>query len=147
MHVAAVTALATAASIPEPTSPPDPAVAELLIRQANHGGTPPAGALTTVFTPPPGCFPVSTNPLEDLDLFWTSTTTCGPPNYRSYFLPFYYSPAICPSGFTIGCTRSDSDQGPPVEPTETAMMCVLRSVLPSRIPSDMPLCMFKTDIH
>ncbi|KAI1391759.1 uncharacterized protein F4822DRAFT_104838 [Hypoxylon trugodes] len=89
----------------------------------DHDGTPPVAALTTVWTASEGCFPVSTRSTTDIDLFWTSHTKCAPPGYASYFETYYYSPAICPSGFTIGCSRYG--QGPPVESTETAVLCVM----------------------
>jgi hypothetical protein len=52
--------------------------------------------------------------------------SCAPPNFSKYWWDQagFYSPAICPQGYTMGCTRWDSDQGPTVEPTETAMQCV-----------------------
>ncbi|KAI1800235.1 hypothetical protein F4811DRAFT_540150 [Daldinia bambusicola] len=95
----------------------------------NHDGTPPVAALTTVWTPPGGCFPVSTSPTRDIDVFWTSNPKCAPPGYASYFETYYYSPAICPSGFTVGCSRYDDFQGPSVEPTETAVLCVMSDYL------------------
>ncbi|KAI1372513.1 hypothetical protein F4677DRAFT_432459 [Hypoxylon crocopeplum] len=91
----------------------------------DHDGTPPVAALTTVWTPSEGCFPVSTRSTSDIDMFWTSNPECAPPGYETYFETYYYSPAICPSGFTVGCSRYGSFQGPSVESTETAMLCVL----------------------
>ncbi|KAI0105358.1 hypothetical protein F4776DRAFT_657872 [Hypoxylon sp. NC0597] len=91
----------------------------------DHDGTPPVAALTTVWTASEGCFPVSTRSTTDIDMFWSSYTDCAPPGYASYFETYYYSPAICPSGYTVGCSRYGDFQGPPVEPTETAMLCVM----------------------
>ncbi|KAI1658569.1 hypothetical protein F4813DRAFT_38402 [Daldinia decipiens] len=91
----------------------------------NHDGTPPVAALTTIWTPSDGCFPVSTRPTTDIDIFWTSNPECAPPGYASYFETYYYSPAMCPSGFTVGCSRYGNFQGPSVEPTETAVLCVM----------------------
>ncbi|KAI1472143.1 uncharacterized protein F4812DRAFT_407630 [Daldinia caldariorum] len=91
----------------------------------DHDGTPPVAALTTIWTPSDGCFPVSTRPTTDIDVFWTSNPKCAPPGYASYFETYYYSPAVCPSGFTVGCSRYDDFQGPSVEPTETAVLCVM----------------------
>ncbi|KAI1137663.1 hypothetical protein F5Y05DRAFT_387901, partial [Hypoxylon sp. FL0543] len=90
-----------------------------------HDGTPPVGALTTVWSASDGCFPVSTRPAMDIDTFWSSYPDCAPPGYASYFDTYYYSPAICPSGYTVGCSRYGDFQGPPVESTETAMLCVM----------------------
>ncbi|OTA58960.1 hypothetical protein K449DRAFT_116608 [Hypoxylon sp. EC38] len=91
----------------------------------DHDGTPPVAALTTVWTASEGCFPVSTRSTMDIDMFWSSYTDCAPPGYASYFETYYYSPAICPSGYTVGCSRYGDFQGPSVEPTETAMLCVM----------------------
>ncbi|KAF3054861.1 hypothetical protein GL218_07732 [Daldinia childiae] len=91
----------------------------------DHDGTPPVAALTTVWTPSDGCFPVSTRPTTDIDIFWSSNPECAPPGYASYFETYYYSPAICPSGFTVGCSRYGNFQGPSVELTETAVLCVM----------------------
>ncbi|KAI8959401.1 hypothetical protein F5Y11DRAFT_333250 [Daldinia sp. FL1419] len=91
----------------------------------DHDGTPPVAALTTVWSAPDGCYPVSTRPTTDIDMFWSSNPECAPPGYASYFETYYYSPAICPSGFTVGCSRYSNLQGPPVEPTETAVLCVM----------------------
>ncbi|KAI1765663.1 hypothetical protein GGR53DRAFT_254036 [Hypoxylon sp. FL1150] len=103
------------------------ALATLAPRQSyiDHDGTPPVGALTTVWTAKEGCFPVSTRSTTDIDMFWTNNPECAPPGYASYFSTYYYSPAICPSGFTVGCSRYGDFQGPDVEPTETAMLCVM----------------------
>ncbi|OTA92225.1 hypothetical protein M434DRAFT_328493 [Hypoxylon sp. CO27-5] len=91
----------------------------------DHDGTQPVAALTTVWTASEGCFPVSTRSTMDIDMFWSSYTDCAPPGYASYFETYYYSPAICPSGYTVGCSRYGDFQGPSVEPTETAMLCVM----------------------
>ncbi|KAL7621758.1 hypothetical protein AAE478_009085 [Parahypoxylon ruwenzoriense] len=53
---------------------------------------------------------------------------CGPPGYTNYFETYYYSPALCPNGFTVSCSRYGEFQGPPVQPTETAMLCVMRRI-------------------
>ncbi|OTA99604.1 hypothetical protein M426DRAFT_27353 [Hypoxylon sp. CI-4A] len=102
-----------------------PALSPRVISSLDHDGTPPVAALTTVWTPSPGCFSVSTRSLTDIDIFWSANPECGPPGYSSYFDTFYYSPAICPSGYSIGCSRYEDNQGPSVEPTETAMLCVM----------------------
>ncbi len=58
-------------------------------------------------------------------------SSCAPPKFQEYWWSTvgYYSPAICPGGYTVGCTRWESGQGPKVEPTEQAMMCVPRYVI------------------
>ena len=51
--------------------------------------------LTSIWTPP--CSPII--PFEYYD-----TTSCAPPQYKSvWYDGGYYSPAICPSGYTSGC--------------------------------------------
>jgi hypothetical protein len=37
---------------------------------------------------------------------------------------FFFSPAICPSGYTVACSRWIDSQGPEPLPTETAMNCL-----------------------
>jgi hypothetical protein len=87
-----------------------------------HNGIPPAAALTTVFTPPAGC-PTA---VTDLPL----QLSCMPSGYNEYIYKSvgYFSPAICPTGYTIGCSReaSGGNIGPAVGPTETAMICCPR---------------------
>jgi hypothetical protein len=85
---------------------------------ALHEGTSPAGSLTTIFTPPCDIATV-----ED----W-SGTSCYPRGWSDYWFgnTGYYSPAICPSGYTIACSRYATAQGPDVEPTETAALCAPR---------------------
>ncbi|PVH96175.1 hypothetical protein DM02DRAFT_659467 [Periconia macrospinosa] len=64
-----------------------------------------AAPVPTVFTPPAFCGHfISLKP-------------------ASYFSSGYYSPAICPAGYTVDCTRYDTDQGPPVKTGETAVIC------------------------
>src|SRR5450756_2526984 len=87
-----------------------------------HQGTPPAGALTTILTLPCGStivydggFLPSTCLPPDWDKYWSTTPgtlTVG-----------YYSPAICPSGWTVCASRYKNIQGPSVEPTETDVQC------------------------
>ncbi|KAI1472129.1 uncharacterized protein F4812DRAFT_453944 [Daldinia caldariorum] len=91
--------------------------------------------LTTVFTPP-------------CSITWLQTTTkvpsqypsfptggpisCNPPSWEQNISLkgfAYYSPAICPEGFMIGCTANDDRPGegfPAITAGETAMYCVPR---------------------
>ncbi|KAJ2898558.1 hypothetical protein MKZ38_003849 [Zalerion maritima] len=79
---------------------------------SDHDGTSPAGALTTVFTPPASC-------AEHTDgLYWIST--CMMDGWASYSSAEYYSPGICPSAQTSAGTVP-SDFGPPIEDSETAI--------------------------
>jgi hypothetical protein len=79
-------------------------------------------ALTTVFTPPTGCsWPIS----EVLSI----PTTCFPPYYNRAGPEYlgYYSPGICPSGYTVGCTPDSSVKtfnDEPIKPGETVGVCV-----------------------
>lgn len=73
----------------------------------------PAGALTTVWMPPPVC--------STINFAHSNQFECYPPGYsNSYWfnIPGYYSPAICPSGFTSVCDRWQSTQGPSLLPCE-----------------------------
>jgi hypothetical protein len=90
----------------------------------DHNGNFPAAALTTIFTPPTGC-PTAVTSLP-------SQLSCMPSHYDDYFYGSlgYYSPAICPTGYTIGCSREPTgNAGPSVAATETAMICCPRQVL------------------
>ncbi|KAI0018033.1 hypothetical protein F4780DRAFT_557963 [Xylariomycetidae sp. FL0641] len=129
MHLVPLTVSATAATTTLLLAPRQTTTTTTVVTE-DHGGTPPVGSLLTVFTPGPGCFPVTANASVTLDAFWSDTPSCAPPGYTSYYEyndspTFYYSPAICPSGFSSGCSRFDVAQGPTVEPTETAILCVL----------------------
>ena len=86
----------------------------------------PAAALTTIWTPPCG-----------IDRWYYEPTTstavplsCKPPGWAAYWDDIvsiaYYSPAICPSGFSIGCTRYHASQGPAPLSGESAYLCVQR---------------------
>lgn len=82
-----------------------------------HDGTAPAGALTTVFTPPAEC-------IKDRDLYYR-TRTCMPlPERWSLYLDAasYYSPGICPSGM-VSVATPPPFFGPTIEPGETAIIC------------------------
>ncbi|KAI0890836.1 hypothetical protein F4806DRAFT_347346 [Annulohypoxylon nitens] len=89
--------------------------------------------LTTVFTPP--C-PItwlltSTKVPSQYPAFpTTGPSSCDPPSWPALLSQRgfgYYSPAICPSGFSVGCTAKDdrtSEGFPPTTSGETAMYCV-----------------------
>ncbi|KAF4954067.1 hypothetical protein FSARC_12234 [Fusarium sarcochroum] len=82
-----------------------------------HDGTAPAGALTTIFTPPVDC-------IKDRVLYY-KTRTCMPlPERWSLYweAASYYSPGICPSGM-ISVATPPPFFGPPIEPSETAIVC------------------------
>src|SRR3569833_3440239 len=87
---------------------------------------PPQAALTTIFTPPAFC-----GGYVDASSWLTgptSSSSCLPPFHSGagYYDEAYYSPAICPSGYTVDCTRFDDDQGPTPLPSETAVICCPR---------------------
>ncbi|KAI8680683.1 hypothetical protein NCS56_00474100 [Fusarium sp. Ph1] len=78
--------------------------------------------LTTVWTIPDGC--PSPVPLA-YDQQTTFDSSCYPPDYWTIWESFgFYSPGICPHGYTPGCTVTDSAYGGTVRPTETAAVCV-----------------------
>ncbi|KAJ4154839.1 hypothetical protein LMH87_000114 [Akanthomyces muscarius] len=89
-----------------------------------HNGIAPAAAMPTPFDFPCGINFLSNEFHKNKHL----RDVCGPPNFENYWWSTigYYSPAVCPRGYTAGCFRWNSDQGPPVEPTETAVQCVPR---------------------
>ncbi|KAK5993676.1 hypothetical protein PT974_07111 [Cladobotryum mycophilum] len=89
---------------PTPTTIPD------------HDGTAPAGALTTIFTPPASC-------LDKSRFYRTSTCEPLPERWRLYWsAASYYSPGICPSGM-LSVATPPPFFGPPVQPSETAIVC------------------------
>jgi len=59
--------------------------------------------LTTVWTPPTECPPIFPSLLS----FGGPETTCWPPWFEdagaNEYDPGYYSPGICPFGYTVGC--------------------------------------------
>src|SRR5579871_2113197 len=85
-----------------------------------HNGTSPAAPLTTVYTPAVSCQTITT---------WYYKDECMPTNWRIFWdgpQAGYYSPAICPSGYTPACLRPDpstANYGPPLEMGETARIC------------------------
>ncbi|KAF4471586.1 transmembrane alpha-helix domain-containing [Fusarium albosuccineum] len=71
--------------------------------------------LTTVWTAAKGC-PSIVQFGGDFD----TSTSCYPPDYESVWYSYgFYSPGICPEGYTSGCTPTDS-----LEASETAAICV-----------------------
>lgn len=93
-----------------------------------HDGTPPAGSLTTIWAAPPDCISHGFDDSTTVISTWTSNPLCDPPGWSSYWndAAGYYSPAICPGLYTLGCTRYTDIQGPPLEPSETASNCVMK---------------------
>lgn len=91
---------------------------------AAHNGIAPAAAMPTPFDFPCGVNFLSNEFHKNKNL----RDRCGPPNFEAYWWSGvgYYSPAVCPRGYTAGCFRWNSEQGPPVEATETAIQCVPR---------------------
>lgn len=74
--------------------------------------------LTSIWTPP--CSPII--PFEYYD-----TTSCAPPQYESvWYDGGYYSPAICPSGYTSGCEPTKT-----MKAGQTGAICVPRYFFPT----------------
>jgi len=74
------------------------------------------GALTTAFTPPASCATSTGIHIvsDDNGQYWAAgpvnldlASECYPPDYNPT-KKFYYSPGICPSGYTPACTRRSS---------------------------------------
>ncbi|RYO83159.1 hypothetical protein DL764_009499 [Monosporascus ibericus] len=73
------------------------------------------GALTTTFTPPAACATSTGLYLVDCgeDCSYHAkgpleTTSCYPDDYDPQISSGYYSPGICPSGYTEACSRAES---------------------------------------
>ncbi|KAI1809698.1 hypothetical protein GGS20DRAFT_264193 [Poronia punctata] len=99
------------------------------------GFTPPLAALTTIFTPPcPTTWLLTTTkvPSQFPPFPTTASLLCDPPSWDTYIANrgfHYYSPAICPFGFTVGpeciITNPRTAQGfPTIRDGETAAYCV-----------------------
>jgi hypothetical protein len=97
--------------------------------------TPPLAALTTVFTPPCSITWLQTTtkvPSQYPTFATTAPSTCDPPSWGKYVAGRgfeYYSPAICPSGFSVGTsciiTNPRTAQNfPAIQSGETAAYCV-----------------------
>ena len=91
-------------------------------RSTTHDGTPPAAAMPTPFNFPCG------KEFQKYQRDKEERERCAPPGFDEYWSSSvgYYSPALCPRGYTVGCYRWHSDQGPAVEASETAVQCVPR---------------------
>lgn len=52
--------------------------------------------------------------------------SCGPDAFEQvWFNDGYYSPGVCPSGYTVDCTATgDSMNGETIQPEETVGLCV-----------------------
>ncbi|KAI1343280.1 hypothetical protein F5Y15DRAFT_427756 [Xylariaceae sp. FL0016] len=97
--------------------------------------SPPLDALTTVFTLPctTSWLLTTTKVPSQIPPFpTTGPSPCDPPSWDTYLASFgfaYYSPAICPHGFSVGpsCEITDprtSAGFPPIQSGETAVYCV-----------------------
>ncbi|KAI1372533.1 hypothetical protein F4677DRAFT_264880 [Hypoxylon crocopeplum] len=89
--------------------------------------------LTTVFTPPCSVTWLLTTtkvPSQYPAFPTTGPASCDPPLWTDYLSQkgfAYYSPAICPSGFSAGCTAGPRRSGegfPAITADETAVYCV-----------------------
>jgi hypothetical protein len=98
------------------------------------------GSVTTIFTPPPTCLAVITS-VVDTSVYASGysafvgnfggnylsvATSCYPSTTVSinFWDNYYWSPGICPSGYTPACSFIGGDFGPGV----TASLCCPRSV-------------------
>ncbi|KAI3317392.1 hypothetical protein HD806DRAFT_372394 [Xylariaceae sp. AK1471] len=97
--------------------------------------TPPLAAITTIFTPPCPITWLLTStkaPSQFPSFATTAPVSCDPPSWGEYISQRgfeYYSPAICPSGFSVGpsciITNPRTAQGfPAIQGGETAAYCV-----------------------
>src|SRR5207244_6353130 len=101
--------------------------------------TAPLAALTTIFTPPCPITWLLTStkvPSAYPSFATTAPASCDPPSWGEYIAERgfeYYSPAICPSGFSVGpsciITNPRSAQGIQASQSGgTAAYCVTRGV-------------------
>lgn len=83
--------------------------------------------LTTIWTPPAGC-PSIVSFQSISEVYGTSRPIdqhCAPPDYENvWWRHGYYSPGVCFSGYTIGCTGSGILNSVSIKATETAALCV-----------------------
>jgi len=99
-----------------------------------HGGTAPLAALTTVFSPPCPTSWLLTGTITptQLPVFPRPSEGCDPPSWGRNLDGGgfqYYSPAICPRGFSVGpgcglASTRTSEGFPAVVPGETVAFCV-----------------------
>jgi hypothetical protein len=81
------------------------------------------GPMTTPFTAPPDCaFPLTDN------VFSQASNSCAPPFWSAYVNckpPFrlYYSPAVCPYGYTTGSTGLGRYDSFTLSPGESVATC------------------------
>lgn len=84
----------------------------------------PLAAVTTIFTPPSVC-----GDYVDENMWFYSKSelnleSCFPGEYEELSsADWYYSPAICPSGYAPACTVTELDLDPPFLEGETAILC------------------------
>jgi hypothetical protein len=85
--------------------------------------------LTTIFTRPSDCpWPLELPVMPpDTETRTVNFTTCDPPRFSTVWKYGFYSPGVCPSGYTIGCSYTNY-MGPAwsITPGETAVWCVPR---------------------
>ncbi|KAK6820648.1 hypothetical protein PG995_003700 [Apiospora arundinis] len=90
-----------------------------------------AGPLTTIFTTPDFCAPFR---WSHTDVPALSSSICMPPDFNKYhdYKYGFYSPGICPMGYTVGCpfptklagkTNGTPFFGGPLIASETAQIC------------------------
>jgi len=90
------------------------------------------GPLTTVFQPPSTCFDIVTRWNEPENVIFhgiQGDPNCYPGDVRvlgQAFVAYYYSPGVCPSGFTEAC--QDRGQWNAGLPGITASLCCPRYV-------------------
>ena len=78
--------------------------------------------LTTIWTPPEGCDKIVTFQANG------ARDGCAPRYYEEvWYNQGYYSPGICPSGYTVGCMATGLTMNfEPIKAGETAAICVPR---------------------
>ncbi|EPS38985.1 hypothetical protein H072_7242 [Dactylellina haptotyla CBS 200.50] len=87
--------------------------------------------LTTIWTPPAGCDRIVTFQSRG------ANDGCAPPQYEQiWYNNGYYSPGICPSGYTVGCTaQGQTVNFETINAEETAALCVPSLISITRVPA------------
>lgn len=105
-----------------------PLVSMAMATRASSSRLTPHAAVTTIFTPPLFCG----NFVHELSwrTSYSTLSSCfpGKPSEPNYMHRLYYSPAICPSGYTVDCPASGGALEIAQRPGETAMICCPRLV-------------------
>lgn len=79
--------------------------------------------MTEIWTAPPGCSTIVPWNEGEGDLYHDA---CGPPAFTEvWFHDGYYSPGVCPAGYTVGCSETSGIVNfQLIQSGQTAGLCV-----------------------